>query len=655
VVYDNDALYVGARMYDSEPDRIAAPTVRHGQGLGSDDRLIVILDPFNTRRTGYRFETNLNGVRHDSLYEDPGTFRSDWTVIWETAASKFEKGWEAELRIPFKTLPFDPTIDTWGFNFGRGIRRRGEEMAWVSRNRTINASILGRATGFRGMNQGVGLDVVPSFSFSREETFSPPTEDTNTDPSLDMYYRVTPSLNASLTVNTDFSATEVDDRQVNLTRFSLFFPEKRDFFLNDGDLFQFGRIGSTGNSASSTSSENNGRPFFSRRLGLSPVGTPLDLQVGGKLSGRVGRWNIGALAVRQEGFRGDESRPAFVSRVSANVLAESSVGLVVTAGDPNTGRRNGVVGADFRYLNTHIPGGRVLEADAWVQRSETAGLSGDSSAFGLGLGMPNNSSWRGSVRLKTLQSNFNPALGFISRSGVRDTTADIGYTHFTRNRILQSVFSGVDAQRIDLLDGGLQSQIVLARVAELRTTKNDLINTHYSASTEVLAEPFVIYDDGFRRIVVPPGRYSFGETILSLQTGGQRPYSGSATYRVGGFLSGTHDNIVGSLTWRKFRNFALTASYDHNAIELPEGDFTTRLMRLQTDVIFSSTLYWVSLIQYDDVSEIVGVNTRLQWIPKAGQEGLLVLNHRLEDRDKNDTFRSERLDLNVKASYTFRF
>jgi hypothetical protein len=382
----------------------------------------------------------------------------------------------------------------------------------------------------------------------------------------------------------------------------------------------------------------------------------LDLQVGGKLGGRVGRWNIGALAVRQEGFRGAESKPAFVSRVSANVLSESSVGMIVTAGDPNTGRRNSVVGADFRYLNTRVAGGRVLEADAWVQRSDTEGLSGESSAFGVGVEMPNNSAWRGSVRLKALESNFNPALGFISRSGVRDTTADVGYTHFTRNRILQTVFSGVDAERIDFLNGGgLQSQIVLARLAELRTTKNDLINTRYSASTEVLVDPFVIYDDGFQRVVVPPGRYSFGETILSLQTGGQRPFSGSATYRFGGFLSGTHDNIVGSFTWRQFRNFALTANYDRNDISLPEGEFTTRLMRLQTDIIFSSTLYWVSLVQYDDVSEVVGFNTRLQWIPRAGQEGLIVLNHRLEDRDKNNTFRSERLDLNAKVSYTFRF
>src|SRR5262245_2204830 len=253
----------------------------------------------------------------------------------------------AELEIPFKTLPFDPDIDTWGFNFGRGIRRRGEEIAWVSRNRTYNPSIMGLATGFEGMNQGFGLDVVPSVSVNKRKAFASSTNESNLEPSLDVFYRVTPSLNASLTANTDFSATEVDDRQVNLTRFSLFFPEKRDFFLNDSDLFEFGRISGSGaqngNRATSASTANNGRPFFSRRLGLSPSGTPVDLKVGGKLSGRIGRWNIGALALRQDGFGEVLPSNVLVTRVSANVLQESTLGMIATKGDPSSNLDNSVL------------------------------------------------------------------------------------------------------------------------------------------------------------------------------------------------------------------------------------------------------------------------------------------------------------------------
>jgi hypothetical protein len=655
LLYGSDALYVGARMYDSEPDRIAAPTVRHGQGLGRDDRLVVILDPFNTQRGGYRFETNSNGVRHDALYDSPDSFDSNWTVIWDTAASIFENGWTAELEIPFKTLPFDPTIDTWGFNFGRSIRRRGEEMVWVSRNRSYNPSITGRAVGFAGLDQGLGLDIVPSLSINQRKAFTPSSSDAHLEPSLDVFYRVTPSLNASLTINTDFSATEVDDRQVNLTRFSLFFPEKRDFFLNDADLFEFGRIGGSGNAATSASTENNGRPFFSRRLGLSPSGVPVDLKVGGKVSGRVGRWTLGALAVQQDDVGNLGAQPAFVARVSANVLSESSIGMMATAGDPNSNRDNALVGVDFRYLNTRLPGGRVMQADAWFQRTDTEGLTGEDSAFGLGVRLPNNTGWRGGVVVKQLENNFLPALGFVSRSDVRDTAIDGGYTYFPRTRFVQSMFFGADAQRVSFLDGGLQSEVILGRLLEIRNNTGEAVNAHYSVTREVVIEPFTIYRDDARQVVVPPGSYSFGETVLRLSTGGQRAVSGGATYSTGEFLSGSRTNLAGDVAWKPSRLFALGFRYDWNDIDLPQGDFITRLTRLTTDVNVSSTLYWVTLIQYDNVSEVIGVNTRLNWIPRAGQEGLIVLNHSLQDRDRDDAFRSELLDISVKLNYTFRF
>ena len=655
LIYDDDALYIGARMYDSEPERIAAPTMRHGQGLGSDDRLVVILDPFNTRRGGYRFETNANGIRHDALYEQVDSFESEWTVIWDVAASTFESGWIAELEIPFKTLPFDPSIDTWGFNFGRGIRRRGEEMAWVSRNRTYNPSILGTATGFEGMDQGAGLDIVPSVYSSELKKFASGTSESNFDPSLDLFYRVTPSLNASLTVNTDFSATEVDDRQVNLTRFNLFFPEKRNFFLNDADLFEFGRVGN-GNQASSGSSENNARPFFSRRLGLGPGGTPVDLEVGGKLSGRIGRWNIGALVIRQGEFESVNPTNVFVGRVSANVLAESTLGAIVTTGDPNSNLDNSVVGFDFRYLNTRIAGGRVLEAEAWYQQSDTEGLEGEDSAFGLGVRMPNNSEWAGGFNLKQVDANFNPALGFVSRSNIRDITADAGYTHFTSGGPLQSIFAGVDAQRVTFLDGGgLQSQVILGRIVELETTGGDEFQVHYSRTKEVVARPFEIYREPARAVVIPTGTYSFGETILSAETGGQRTFVGELTYGWGDFFSGTRRNIAGEFTWNQSRNFILELSYDMNDIDLLQGDFITRLMAVTSEVNFSSSLSWITLTQYDDVSEILGVNTRFIWIPTAGQEGFVVFNHSLQDRDKDNSFRSELADISVKFNYTFRF
>lgn len=655
LMYDDDTLYIGARMYDSEPDRIAAPTMRHNQGLGRDDRIVVILDPFHSGRGAYRFETNANGVRHDALYDSVSSFEAAWTAIYESKAAMFDQGWTMEMAIPFKSLSFDPSNDSWGFNFGRGIRRRGEEIAWVSRNRSYNASILGTASGLSGMDQGMGLDIVTSVSLNRQKTYVPSATDFNVEPSLDVFYRVTPSLNASFTLNTDFSATEVDDRQVNLSRFGLFFPEKRDFFLNDTDLFEFGRIGTVGNVATSGSSENNGRPFFSRRLGLSRSGKPVDLEYGGKLSGRVGRWNIGLLAMRQDAFESVSKSNVLVGRLSANVLDESSIGMIMTAGDPNSNLSNAVAGADFRYLNTRFPGGRVLEADAWYQQSDTEGVNGDDAAFGIGIRMPNNTGWRGGIGHKQVQANFKPALGYVNRADIHDTTADVGYTHFIKGSFLQSVFSGIDAQRVETLGGGLQSQVLLARLFELETNTRDQLSLHYTATRENVIEPFTIYEDNKRELVIPTGNYSFGEKIVTLTTATQRDLAAILTLGHGDFYDGDRLNLGAELVWRQSRFLELSVAYDRNDINLPQGDFVTHIASLTTEVNFTPTLYFVNLLQYDNVSELLGINARLVWIPTAGQEALIVLNHSMQDRDRDNSFQSELNDITIKLGYTFRF
>jgi len=656
VLYDDDAMYIAARMYDSEPHLIAAPVIRHGQGMGSDDRLVVILDPFNTQRTGYRFETNLNAARHEALYTSVNSFQIEWNTIWDTATSVDGNSWIAELEIPFKSLPFDPSIDTWGFNFGRGIRRRGEEMAWVSYNRTYNPSISGLVTGLEGMDQGVGLDLVPSFSTSRSKNFTLNTNDSQTDPSLDAFYRLTPSLNAALTINTDFSATEVDNRQVNLTRFNLFFPEKRDFFLNDSDLFQFGSIGGGfGNSAESRAARENARPYFSRKLGLSQTGAPVDIEYGGRISGRVGRWNIGTLAIKQDEFGAVDSSNLFIGRVSANVLAESSVGMIFTDGDPTSNRDNSVYGLDFRYQNTRLAGGQTIEADAWFQRSDTPGLTGDDQAWGLALRSPNNSGLRGGVGFKQVQANFNPAMGYINRANIQDYTAEVGYTHFFRDSFLQTAYTGIDAQKVNVIGGGLQSQVLAFRLLELDTHSRDRVSLQYQTNKEVVRNAFAVYNAPDRRVLIQPGNYSFNESTLAFNTAGQREFSGRFSMTQGDFYNGKRQNLNGSLSWTQSRYFVMSMSYDWNDIALPQGDFITRLTSLSTQVAFSSTLYWVSLVQYDNLSEEVGVNTRLQWVPRAGQEGFIVLNYNLQDKDKDNSFHSAKSDLSVKFKYTFRF
>ena len=238
-----------------EPELINARILRQGQPIGADDRFFVHIDPFNNRRSGYLFGVNPNGVRYDGIFEGVTQRQFDWDGIWQAAARITPEGWVLEIAIPFKTLSFDPTATTWRMNFARNIARKNEGMAWVSRNRNTDLSTMGDVTGISQIEQGRGLDVVPSMSVRDRRAIGTAPGESDDRAVARRVLQDHAAAERALTLNTDFSATEVDDRQVNLTRFSLFFPERRDFFLQDVDIFQFGRL------------QQDGRPFFSRRLG----------------------------------------------------------------------------------------------------------------------------------------------------------------------------------------------------------------------------------------------------------------------------------------------------------------------------------------------------------------------------------------------------
>ncbi|HEX7080655.1 MAG TPA: DUF5916 domain-containing protein [Gammaproteobacteria bacterium] len=639
LMYDDDALYIGARLYDSEPEQITARILRQGAEVFADDWFAVTLDPFHDRRSGYLFQTNPNGLRQEALYQNVSEEQWDWQGIWYAAAGIDGEGWIAEMAIPFKTLSFDPLNDTWGINFRRSIARRDERIGWVSRNRATNPSVSGIAIGFEGLDQGLGLDVVPAIALRDSRDRLSDVDDSESAPSLDLFYKITPSLTGSLTLNTDFSATEVDDRQVNLTRFALFFPEKRDFFLQDADIFEFGGIG------------ENGRPFFSRRIGLAADGEIVDIDAGAKISGRVGRFNLGMLSIRQEASTDAPAETSTVARVSANVLSESTVGLIATHGSPQSPLDNSLVGADFMYRNTRLPGGRVLEGEAWVQQSRTEGIDGDDRAYGLRVRSPNETGFRGGVGFTELDENFNPALGFANRVGIRRLDGDLGYTHRPRSGFLRAVGGGFEAERIERLAGGLESQEIELELLEAEGRRGDNVRVERSFNKEVLLEPFDIHPG----VVIPAGEYSFASTRVNFEFADQRKLSGEIGYQTGGFFSGDRDEIFGAIRWRPSGHFTGRLEYGVNEIDLPEGTFTTRLLSVRADIVFSARLSWVNLIQYDNVSEVIGINSRLHWIPEAGREAYLVLNHSAEDLDRDDRFHSSFSEAAVKFNYTFRF
>jgi hypothetical protein len=652
LLYDDDALYIAGRLYDTDPELITAQNLRQNDSIGQDDRLYVTLDPFNSRRSGYYFGVNPNGVRSDGLYQNVSEFYGDWDSIFYAAAGRFEDGWIAEMAIPFKSISFDPDTDTWGLNFSRGVVRKNENIAWVSRNRAYDPSSSGLAVGFEGLNQGVGLDVVPSVSTGTSRTFEPSVSDSTFEPSLDVAYRLTPSLNASLTINTDFSATEVDDRQVNLTRFGLFFPEKRDFFLREADIFEFGRIGApSGAIYDFGAGGQNGRPFFSRRIGLSNTGQAVDLDYGAKLSGRVGNWELGALSIRQDEYAAVEAETLSVVRAKLGVLDESSVGFIATDGNPTADVDNSLAGLDFLYRNTRLPGGRTLEATAWVQQSDTEDRVGAQGAAGLGVRMPSSQGIRFGAGVEEFEENFNPALGFLNRRGIRDYTFDVGYTLRPRSGPIQSLLTTLDAQRIELIGGGLQSESINIRLFDMAGRRSDNLMMIYRNAKEVLYEDFDIWEG----IVIPPGEYEIDDLGINLTTANHRKLAGSIRFIDGTFYGGTRTDKNISMTWRPSPKFRGSLGYNYSEIELPQGDFETRLVTMGLDYVFSSTMSWVNLIQYDNASETIGINMRWHWIPEAGRELYFVINHNLQDLDRDNTFESAYSDMTTKFTYTFRF
>ncbi len=663
VIYGNDALYIGAEFLDREPERVVARVLRQGDWSEGDDGLKIILDPFNQGRAGYVFYLNPHGVRAEGLFQNVTEVNWDWRGIWHGAARLTDQGWTAEIIIPFKTLSFDPQNDTWSINFNRKIGRRDEEIGWVSYNRAQNPANSGQIRGLSGMEQGLGLDVIPGFSISDSTDFVADYSDIEFEPTLDVFYKPTPALTAALTINTDFSGTTVDTRQINLTRFSIFFPEQRGFFLQDSDIFEFGRISGEEDNRGGIprSARESGRPFFSRRIGLSEDGETIDIQGGLKLTGRAGRWNFGVLNIRQNDYQtlDDAGNVAqtidaanlFVGRVTANVFEESAIGAIVTSGDPTSDADNSLVGVDFQYLNTRLANGKTLEGAIWYQRTDTDGLDGNDAAFGFSLKAPNTEGWNASLAYREIQKNFRPKLGFVNQNDVRDLLVDASYIWRPQSDKWRSITTGIRSQLTDTIAGALDKRIVYIDAIRLETHTSDTLSAFMRYDKERITKDFEISEG----VIIPPGTYTWSRPCISGGTGSHRAVSYRGWYCPGDFYDGERTSIGSRLTWRPNEHLNVNLNYEFGDIDLPGGSFVTRLITARADVAFTSTLYWENFVQYDTVSDSIGLNSIMRWIPQAGREAVLVFNRDYVDFDDTGDFRSSTGDVAAKISYTFRF
>jgi hypothetical protein len=650
ILYDEEALYLGIRSFDRDPGAMIRTALGRDSNQRGDARILIMLDPFQERRTGYMFSINPNGSLFDGLVEEGQGFRQEWDAIWFGESSIDEEGWIAEVAIPHKSLNFDPTKTSWGFNIERWIQRRNEAARWSSVDQNVfvfDPAHYGDLDGLEGLEQGVGLDVVPGVALRH-------TRDNERDrvfdelvPSGDVFYKFTPSLTGSLTVNTDFSDAPPDRREVNLTRFSLFFPEQRDFFLQDSGLFSFGGLDVSGFPFFTLGQTLNGKPFFSRRIGLSEEG-PIDLRAGGKVTGRIGRLNLGLLSTRLAHFEDIDAKWLSVGRLSLNLLEESSIGLIGTYGNPLENEDNHLAGADFNYRTSEAFGDQVVEAKLWVEQSSSPHVDDREAAIGAVLGYPNDK-WSGKLAFLEIQENFDPALGFANRTNIRNYVAHGRYRIRPEGSYLRTIDFGIGTDVVTNVENQVETSLLMIPVA-LNNQIGDHLRLEAKFWREVLDEDFEISEG----VIIPPGDYRFDRIRLRFDSALARPIEAGFDVQYGEFYGGRRTDVEVWLRWKPNPSAFLGIEFEQNAVRLPQGNFTTRIARLSANLTFSSRVTWTNLIQWDSVSDLISWNSRLRWIVEPGRELIFLIEPEfLEEDDLHLTATRSRAV--AKVFWTFRY
>ena len=535
LTYDSDMLYVGVRLHDRNPDAIVAMELREDEELINDDIFTIAIDSLLDRKNAFAFFINPLGTKGDARIENNSTLRIEWDGIWYGAASRNEKGWIAEFAIPFKTLSLDADAPAWGLELERYIRRRNEFVLWANHDQDKNLSYVaayGDLHGLDNIDQGRGLDIKPQAAGRYRRRFDSDDKDFTIKPGAEIIYKLTPSLNGSLIINPDFSNAKVDDIKTNLTRFDLFFPEQRDFFVRDADIFEFGGL-----------REANGIPFFSRRIGLpfdKENPEPLDIDIGAKLSGRLGRYTMGLLNTQMGSGQGIGSKNLSVARLAMDVQEESRVGAMMTYGNPTGSDDNGVAGIDYRYRDSNLFGSQVFVADAYVMKSFSEGINSNDLAYGLTLDFPNDR-WNAIVKYQEIQENFNPALGFVNRSGIRRYEGDLRYRIRPKDsRLLRTINWGFKSLFTTTTDNELESGRVYFRFFDLESHAGDHVMFWGNWQHETLFAPFEIQPG----ISIPTGDYDFYFVWGKLTTANHRPVSMEVMSKFGEFYNGNLIDVL---------------------------------------------------------------------------------------------------------------
>jgi hypothetical protein len=637
------ALVFGIRCQDPDSSKIVSFTKERDGDFESEDHMVVVLDPFQDGRSGYVFAVNPGGARLDALVEPSGEgVDKNWDGEWEAATARDGEGWTVEIRIPISTLSFKGGLAEWGFNVQRRIQRLQETDRWASPAQDFEVfqpSRAGLLVGLPAFDLGWGLGVRPALVGSFDNPGPDASTDGTLEPSLDVTKRVGTNALASLTLNTDFAETEVDSRQTNLTRFPLFFPEKRTFFLDAADIFAFG-AGLGGESL---------LPFFSRRIGLVDEQT-VPILAGLKTTGRVGQTNFGGLVVRtrEETAVAPASTMAVV-RVKQNVFAESRAGFIATLGDPLGRSGSWELGGDFTYQTSHFRGGKNFSAGIWGLATGRDDLGGfrETTAFGLKLDYPNDL-WDCALTYRRVGDGFDPSLGFVPRAAINSYSAGCTYAPRPKGSFIRQMFHEFYPTLTTDLDGRWESYRVFFAPLNWRLESGDRFEFNVNPTGERLVEPFEVA----KGVVIPPGSYAWRQFRLELQTAAKRKLSGQATWWFGGFYTGSLDRLELEAAWTPSPLVTFLVNAEHAIGRLEQGDFDLTLVGTKIRLNVSPDLQLNSFVQYDSTDRSFGTNTRLRWTFHPRGDLFVIYNHNLREID--DRWQRDSNQLLVKLQYTFR-
>jgi len=620
IVYTKEAIYFGFRCDDSQATEIIATERRRDQDLTKDDSVALILDTFHDRRNAFLFRTNSLGTQFDALLTEEGLdINVSWDEKWEAEANRNEEGWTAELMIPFKSLRMGPQGE-WGLEMERLIRRKNEAGYWNTYNRDFkfeDVSQAGLLSGLEEASQGLRWRIKPyalggfeQFPNSMGETV---THNLSTIGLEVLKFRPTPALTLDVTVNTDFAQTEVDDLITNITRFPLFFPERREFFLEGAGIFEFG-------TGVGIREDRDFKLFFSRRIGLSPDGDLIPIIAGARFTGRAGPYAIGLLNMQTDTALGIQGSNFGVYRVKRSVLERSSVGAMFTNRQSSLdGDYNRAFGVDGNFVFADN-----LKIQGFVAKTETPTLPEDDwSAFGRIL-WDSDFLLAGAEHL-LVQRNFKPEIGFVPRPDQRKTTLQFGVRPRPESDLIRQLVFRTRMDYTQNQDGKQESMQYHFFTWETRFESGDRIMIDFHRNFERLFEPFPIRPD----ITIPPGTYRGGNILLLWDGAPQRKIAGVEMIRFSyerGFFDGSRVELRIEPQIKLSEALSFDVSYVLDEVDLPYGDFTSQVINTRANYSFSNKWLTSATVQYSSLDDFVNFRFRINYIYRPGDDIFFIYN-----------------------------